>query len=329
MDLNDMREFDGDAKIPSFTELVGDESDFFANYFGRRPLYRPSALGDSSREFLTVADLDRLLYSEAVRPPHIRLFSGGRELAPRAYTRVMRAPGQDFSDCVDPDSVIEQFRNGASITWKALNHVLPSIRALTAMLVERFATRCDAVAFLTPAAQQCFNAHLDPVDTLVVQLHGSKSWRVWPVMEDGDEEASELDVAELGEPTCAVSLRPGDVMYVPAGAPHVVVAEDGMSLHISVIIVPRRWSDILRWIVGQTIEKDPEFAELAYLGRANRVNVESGLRRATEKLVHALATLDATRIVDELIEDASHAAGSCWASPFGDLARAEGRSETV
>mmetsp|Transcript_22223 Transcript_22223/g.68415 ORF Transcript_22223/g.68415 Transcript_22223/m.68415 type:complete len:389 (+) Transcript_22223:1103-2269(+) len=52
--------------------------------------------------------------------------------------------------------------------------------------------------------------HADPHDNLVVQVLGSKRWRLWP---------------SAGEAT--FDLAPGDVLFVPANCPHAVDAADG------------------------------------------------------------------------------------------------------
>lgn len=62
--------------VPTFTDLVGDESTFLSEYFDRKPLVKPGALFESQHELITLADLDELLYSEAVRPPYIQLALG-------------------------------------------------------------------------------------------------------------------------------------------------------------------------------------------------------------------------------------------------------------
>jgi bifunctional lysine-specific demethylase and histidyl-hydroxylase NO66 len=62
----------------------------------------------------------------------------------------------------------------------------------------------QANAYLTPPVAQGLNLHGDPHDVFAVQTHGVKRW----VVEPPDEPRWELE------------LRPGDVLYLPAGTRH-------------------------------------------------------------------------------------------------------------
>ncbi|HEV8558143.1 MAG TPA: cupin domain-containing protein, partial [Actinophytocola sp.] len=87
-----------------------------------------------------------------------------------------------------------------------------NLRALAGALGTRFASQCDVIAFLTPAGRRGLAPHHDPVDVFVIQLEGTKSWRVWPAPEHrrGDD-AGNLNESALGEPAVETTLEPGDV----------------------------------------------------------------------------------------------------------------------
>ena len=58
---------------------------------------------------------------------------------------------------------------------------------------------------------------------------------------------SRLEGALLTE----LTLRPGDVLYVPRGMPHCAMAKDSTSLHLTVSITPLYWMDLLKAAVEQ------------------------------------------------------------------------------
>ncbi len=144
------------------------------------------------------------------------------------------------------------------MTWNSLNHHLPHLRELTSTVADRFRTRSDAVAFVTPANQPGFAPHYDATDVFVIQTYGTKEWRVWiPPTDFALPDSPRIDTAGLGEPAIHTVLEPGDVLYIPRGMPHVAVALASLSLHLSVIFRPPTWRDSLETLINQTIKGVP------------------------------------------------------------------------
>src|SRR5215475_5849589 len=254
---------------PTFAELVGDEDEFFATYHTRRSLLRRGALTGDPREILSIADMDEIVHQEGMRPSLLRMLGQGTGVAGASMTRrlELRREGKAIDDALAPDKVYAHFRSGKTLIHAGLNHTRPNLRRLCAILTEKFAAPSEAVAYLTPARQQGARAHSDPSDVYVIQLEGTKHWRVW---DTPDSRRLGIDrdytLAELGQPMLDVSLRPGDVLYVPYGTPHVAAAEEQVSLHVTVVSLARTWSQLLLPILEQVVEEHEEFWPAPYAG---------------------------------------------------------------
>jgi ribosomal protein L16 Arg81 hydroxylase len=249
---------------PTFAELAGDEDHFFAHYFNKLPLVRRGALAGDPRQVLSLADLDQMVHLEIIRPPHFGATSNGEGILRGSYTGTVRVQGTDVTDTVVPARAYELFRTGATLTWTSLNHVCPNLRALAQMLSAKFAVESTVTAFLTPAGKQGFNPHHDPGDVFIVQLAGTKHWQLWTPPAVRRVGGSHYKLAELGAPAIEVSVRPGDVLYLPFGTPHVATAEDEVSLHLSVLIRPQTWKDLLCSTVDRLVE-DNAFEHFPHL----------------------------------------------------------------
>lgn len=250
------------TRTPTFTELVGDEDDFFATYHTRRTLLRRDAVAGDPREILSVADMDDIVHQEGVRPALLRMLGQGTGVAGASLTRrlELRREGKAFEDALAPDKVYAHFRAGKTLIHAGLNHTRPNLRRLCAILTEKFAAPSEAVAYLTPAGQQGARAHSDPSDVYVIQLEGTKHWRVWPTPQSRRLGVDrDYTLAELGQPILDVSLRPGDVLYVPYGTPHVAAAEEQVSLHVTVVALARTWAELLLPILAQILDEHEEF----------------------------------------------------------------------
>ncbi len=248
----------------TFVDLVGDEQQFFAEYFNKKPMLRKNALG-SPRDLLSMARLDELVNLEVIRPPYIKVNLNGDGVPERGYTRNVVVQGTTITDVVDPEKIYDLYKAGATVTWCSLNQIVPEMREFIRVISDHTAVRTDSVAFLTPAGKKGYPPHHDPVDLFIVQLEGTKYWKLWnpPAKRLGDNEQYTLE--GLGEPVIDVLMEPGDVLYLPYGTPHAAEAQDKASLHLSIMMRPRMWKDLL----VQTVERlvaDGEFDEYPHVG---------------------------------------------------------------
>ncbi|HEX9337772.1 MAG TPA: cupin domain-containing protein [Pseudonocardiaceae bacterium] len=307
--------------VPVFEELVGDAETFFDRYFNKAPMLRRAALSGDPEDILSLTDLDQILSSEAIRPPYLDIAKDGRQVPPAAYTEPIVVQGQYVTDRVVPARVAAQFRAGATLTFNSLNHHRPNLRAVAAALTHRFAAQSEVIAFLTPGGKRGLAPHYDPVDVFVVQLAGTKSWRVWPVPEQrrGDDRGN-LDEAALGTPAVEATLHPGDVLYMPYNCAHVATARETVSLHLSVTVQPRRWSGIVQDVVARLVTDDPTFWGNARL-RAD--DAAAGLRAMLAMLCERLPDVDVNAETRRLVTEGSSAEGTELPHHLRDVAGAD------
>ncbi len=313
--------------VSPLSDLVGDESAFFADYFGRAPYLNAGAFGESYRELLTVVDLDRIVNSEYLRPPYIQLIENSERVPTSKFTADVWVSGERVPDHVVPSKVLDCFRNGATIEWPLIDRDQPSLRMLAAGLSTRFGAPVDVTAFLRPAGTQACGPSCDLVDLFIIQLQGSSCWQLWPTSGRLETGVTRLDPAALGEASGSHSLRSGDVMYLPRNTFHVVAAERSTSLHLVVALRVRRRQDLLSDLVGLAVERDRQAWELVHSRHTSQDELEDQLTTAIGLLTR---TLEAPETVAALAEVLARSSGSevrTTGASFAELARAESWSE--
>lgn len=308
--------------LPGVEEILGDRDEFFDRYFNRAPLLRRSALRGEPVSVLSIADLDAVVDAEAIRPPYLDVAKDGKQVPPAAYTEPVVVQGLYLTDRVVPARVASLFRSGATLTFNALNHHRPNLRQLAARLTETFGSPAEVIAFLTPATRRGLAPHYDPVDVFVVQLAGTKSWRVWPVPHPrrGDD-AGNLDEAALGEPAIAATLQPGDILYIPYNCAHVATAGEQVSLHLSLTVQPRRWASLVQEVVTRITGADP-----TYWANPNLRDeaTPDQLRAMLDALAADLRAVDTSAEIAHLIEAGIvRADGTTTSSALADAAAAD------
>ncbi|MEV7522606.1 cupin domain-containing protein [Streptomyces sp. NPDC091371] len=306
----------------AFADLVGDEQVFFAEYFNKKPMLRKNAVPGDPRDILSHRKLDQLVNLEVVRPPYIKVNLGGNGVPEQGYTRNVVVQGQTITDVVDPEKIYELFRAGATVTWCSLNQIVPELRDFTRVISDRMAVRTDSVAFLTPTGKKGYPPHHDPVDLFIVQLEGTKHWKLWnpPAERLGDN--AQYTLEGLGEPEIEVSLQPGDVLYLPYGTPHAAAAEGKASLHLSVMMRPRMWKDLLRQTVEELITADEsgEFNAYPYIGELRSPDVETTYGEKVAALAARLRHVAAGAELDRLADLGRHMEGSSAGNTFQAIA---------
>ena len=95
----------------------------------------------------------------------------------------------------------------------------------------------SANLFYTPAQCQGLRAHYDLENLFVLQLAGKKTWRLCgrPALPVHDMHPSEERMRDLSKQEAhEVTIREGDLMYLPRGLIHAARTDDSPSLHVTV-----------------------------------------------------------------------------------------------
>lgn len=219
-------------------------SDFLANHWETALLHAIGALSHPERVF----DLTRFQQ---------QLASGGRALdaVPSIVDSQIARPMTAAKKKTDPlGAATAALAHSASILLPKLEATSPEIATFCRQLDNVFllhgiplATPVFANAYLTPPQSQGFGAHYDDHCVLVLQILGSKHWRVakpeHPLPVDRCEEILADDC--MGEPVFEKDLHPGDLLYIPRGYPHQAHCTDQTSLHVTFGIRTSTWSALL------------------------------------------------------------------------------------
>jgi protein-L-histidine (3S)-3-hydroxylase / [histone H3]-trimethyl-L-lysine4/36 demethylase len=129
---------------------------------------------------------------------------------------------------------------------------------LLSALEQRWNMGSGANAYLTPADSQGFAPHYDDVDVFVLQLEGSKRWRLYTPPDDQllpRFSSPNFAQEEIGAPFADLTLHAGDLLYLPRGAIHQAVCVDEDSLHLTVSTGLRSsWADFFRVALPAAVE---------------------------------------------------------------------------
>lgn len=249
----------------SFEQTIAPVSPdtFFSDYFEKRHLVIRRGQPDYYSRLLSLDDIDWAVATLGLAVPEINVVQAEREIT-----------AQDFaydSGYIDPVAVNRLFAEGATVIVSNLQERLPKLAGFCRALERVFSARVQTNIYLTPAHSQGFKAHYDGHDVLVLQVEGTKEWRIYdtPVHLPLPEQGFNPHDVPIGEMTDRFVLEPGDMVYVPRGLTHDAVSTDRTSLHITTGLMMRSWADLMVEAVRALALEDPDFREALPPGFAN------------------------------------------------------------
>lgn len=267
----------------SFDEVIAPVAPdaFFREFYEKRHLVVRRGTPDFYAGLLSSSDIDRAIATLGLAVPEFNVVQADRGIATADFAY--------DSGFIDPVAVNQLFADGATVILSNLQERLPKLARFCRALEQVFSARVQTNIYFTPAQSQGFKAHYDSHDVLVLQVEGSKEWRIYdtPVHLPLQEQAFNPAEVPIGEVTDSFVLEPGDMVYVPRGLTHDAVSTDQTSLHITTGLMTRTWADLMVETVRLLALEDPAFRGSLPPGFANdgfdRAAAETHFARLRDK----------------------------------------------
>jgi hypothetical protein len=186
----------------------------------------------------------------------------------------------------------QAYECGKSIVIMAMHHRWPAVAMMCRGLEAAFHCPVHANLYLTPAGAQGFAAHFDTHEVFVLQLEGVKNWRLYGAAQHLPLATDIMPLARRpGKAAEEVTLRAGDLLYIPRGHVHEAVTPDQPSLHLTVGINVYRWADLLHHAVTCLSRSEAGFRESLAGGALpdGMTHLKARFQLLVEKLTSAAA----------------------------------------
>ena len=269
---------------------------FFADHHEQQPLFCGSSEPRSYDGLLTLAAVDAVVASADLRHDMLRLVAGGDPVDPSRY---ISPDGR-----VLPAALAEAYLRGATVVLPQLHRSVAAIADFCSALEGEFSAAVQANAYLTPAAAQGFEPHYDQHDVFILQIHGTKTWRLY-----GTPRAAaggtpfERGRHEPGAVSAEYTLQPGDCLYIPRGLMHEAANEGSEpSLHLTIGVLPKRWCDLVLDAVAALVRDDAAFHRALPPGFATR---RDAAQLAEQHFAPLLAAVASGTRLDQALERAA------------------------
>lgn len=282
-------------------------------------LTRAEKLPRDFSDLLGPAMVDEIIAERGVRTPFVRMAREGALVDRACFTRA-GGFGAQMPDQIDPDGVLTEFAAGATIVLQGLHRFWPPIIDFVRGMTSDVGHPVQTNAYITPPANRGFDPHYDVHDVFVLQVSGTKRWRVHepvhhhplPDQPWTDHREAIAERAE-DEPVVDAVLEPGDCLYLPRGWVHSAVAQGDTSIHLTVGVAPFTGHDVATAVIDALASEEDLRASLPLgLAPVDAAQTEEHTREVLEVLA---------RLIAEKQDELSGKAGDALATKYLDLTR--------
>jgi mannose-6-phosphate isomerase-like protein (cupin superfamily) len=230
-------------RIESFAELIApiSEEQFFAEYHDKKPLHIRAQTPDKLDDVMTWDTLSEILNMTAIWSPHsLKLFLDTKPVAVDKYCRP--AIDRNGAQSMQPDAnkVKSWLRRGASIVANDIDTLTPGLISAAGALENRLGGKVQSNLYCSWDQHQAFPTHFDTHEVFALHVAGEKTWRLYegrlesPIASDTFQSLDDdFHAANRGEVAEEVTLKPGDILYIPRGQYHDALASSEGCIHLS------------------------------------------------------------------------------------------------
>jgi ribosomal protein L16 Arg81 hydroxylase len=163
------------------------------------------------------------------------------------------------------EHILDEMRTGMTLVLDQLHNREAKLGRLCGLLEQQTGHRFQTNIYLTPPHGQGFTPHWDNHDVFILQVSGTKHWKVEKQRRRLPGRAETMKAEEgraISEDAYQFTLNQGDMIYIPRGFVHAGECGDDMSLHITLGINHYTWEDFLH-VITRAIVLEDENLELS------------------------------------------------------------------
>lgn len=258
---------------------------FFSEYWEQRPFILVRKEPDYYSNLFAMQDVDSVISFSKHSDAMIGIFKKSKPYLQNIHTYVN---SEDFPGI---NKVYDAYFQGNTINFNDLQHTWKPIAILCRNLEKIFNCKVGANMYLTPKYSQGFAPHFDTRDVFVLQIEGTKLWRIYEAFVSLPRIEDRIPVPEDKLPALLheVRLTPGDLLYIPRGYVHEALTSECSSLHLSVGIHPFRLADLISSALTLVSQQNVSFRKSLPVGFLNHGETIASLRHQFKGLLEVLS----------------------------------------
>jgi ribosomal protein L16 Arg81 hydroxylase len=239
--------------------------EFFRDYHGKKPVHIPGT-PDKLASVMDWGMVSSLLSQSGLwSSKSLQLVLDTKILDPQDYCRpAIDREGREAM-MADLEKVGTWLRRGASLVCNDIDSLTPGLKAAANALEQGLGGKAQGNLYCSWQAHQAFGSHFDTHDVYALHVTGEKAWRIYqrhfedPIANPFFKSlGQDFHDKHKGPVSLEVTMKPGDVLYLPRGWYHDALASAQTSVHIAFGLTSVIGLDLISMLFERAVQ-DPLF----------------------------------------------------------------------
>lgn len=258
-------------KINSFADLIQPISleMFYKNFWESQVLHIQRNNSNFFSNLFSVSDLDQVLEYSRPKGNSLRVVKSQQPISATVYEN------QDGS--LNLNQLYTAYADGNTIVINEIQRFWDPIKELVENIRQHLSHNAVANLYLTPENEKALSPHYDTHDVFALQISGEKHWIVYddthyktPLMHSFQPVFQREQLTGARE----ITLKAGDIMYMPRGVPHEAYTTDSSSMHITIGVHSTQWLDFISKALLNLSQTNLELRKALPIGHLNLSETE-------------------------------------------------------
>lgn len=245
----------------------------------------------STADLMDISEFKQVIDMPLLRRPYFTVMKEGVAANPDLVARTERVSGNEITGLAHSAAIHAAMAQGATVKLNQMEDWHKPTRNLVAALSERIPAEIKSYVFYTPRESRGTRPHRDASHVIVVQLAGTKDWRLYAQPEHISARSGLIEV-DPDDYSHRFTMEPGDLLYLPHGWPHVPHTRDQESLHMTLTLAEPTPMDLVEAMLETFREECHDL-----MGRQSRLYVEDKAEVVAEALSHHVQAISEERIL--------------------------------
>ena len=282
------------------------DNKFFSNNFGKKYVHKKNFINDANSVVsLEILD-DMLSKSNIWNNKNFKMMLDQKTLNYNDYSS-LSIDVTGSNNRPDVDKVQRLVSKGASIILNDIEKYNTNLLKISDELQRLTQGRCQGNLYFSMASHKAFGPHFDLHDVFAFHFEGEKVWNIYENIEDSPinhpvfKISSEERIKRAGKLVDQVTLRPGDLLYIPRGQYHDALASKNGAIHVAFGLTYFKPIDLMsslweKFILNNFMRKDVQL-------NSNKNDLRIILNKFSKEISDILTSEETLEILDTNIKN--------------------------
>ena len=214
------------------------DNNFYSDHFGKKYLHKQKLIKNVN-DIVSLEILDDLLSKSNIwNKYNFIMMLDQKKISYNDYSSLsLDITGN--TNRPDVNKVQKLVSKGASIILNDIEKYNSNLLMIADELQKLTQGRCQGNLYFSMASHKAFGPHFDLHDVFAIHFEGEKIWNIYENIEDTPinhptfKISPEERVQRAGKLIDQITLKPGDLLYIPRGQYHDALASENGAIHVA------------------------------------------------------------------------------------------------